>query len=353
MKHAMARAAFLIAMAVLPIELPAGQLQDQAPPCADGQTFFRQRQWADAANAFAECEQHNPGQTDALLLRGKSLINSGEYDDAEKALQAYAQAHPTSDDAAYLLAYIAFRKDKPEESLRLFTAAAKLKTPTANDLKIVALDYVLLSDYHDAAHYLELSLQMDPDDVEAHYHLGRVHFQQNAFDLAISDFREVVRRDPNSVKGHDNLGLSLEAKNQNDQAVAEYQKAIELDKAPEAHTDQPYLNLGTLLVKLNRPNDAIPLLVRAAEINPAEGKSHFELSKAYVALDRFSDARPQAEEAVKLSPQDSSAHYLLGRIYQRLGDGDLAKEQFRVTAKLIREKDATAKSGMASGDNSR
>ena len=310
--------------------------------------MFRERHWSDAAAGFEECEKQDPGKTDALLYRGKSLVNLQEFDEAATALQTYAKSHPQSDDAVYLLAFIFFRKDKPQESLQLFSEAAKLKAPSANDLTIIALDYVLLTDYNDAAHYLELALKMNPDDLEARYHLGRVRYQQNQFDLAIEAFQTVIQRDPANVKAEDNLGLSLEGKNQLEAAIMAYKKAIELDQAAPSHNEQPYLNLGSLLAKSNRFDEAIRLLVRASQIAPAEFKVHYELGKAYFDSGQYAPARQQAEEAVKLNPKDSSGHYLLGRVYQRLKQKDLANEQFQLTSKLIRDNGATSR-GMASG----
>jgi len=273
---------------------------------------------------------------------------------ASAAIKNYRQVYPRSDDAAYLLAYIRFRQNEPKESLQLFADAARLKDPTADDLK-VALNYVLLGDYDDAAHYLEQSLAMDPENVEARYHLGRVRYQQNRFQLAIAAFQEVLRRDPNHVKAEDNLGLSLEATNQIDaaiaayrKAIAAYRKAIALDERLSVHTEQPYLNLGTLLAKNDRAEEAIPLLTRAVAIAPTSGKARFQLAKACFALNRFEDARGEAEKAVSTDPKDSSSHYMLGRIYQRIGKGDLAREQFRITEQLIQAKSASPGSGMAS-----
>ena len=325
----------------------------QSAACQSAMEMFQQHHWADAATGFEICERQNPQKTDALLFQGKALVNLRQFENAGIALRAYAKSHPQSVDAAYLLAYIAFREDKPTDSLRLFSDAAKLSPPTANDLKIAALDYVLLTQYDDAAHYLELSLQMNPDDLEARYHLGRVRYQQNQFDLAITAFREVIKRDPGNVKALDNLGLSLEAKNQVDAATAAYKRAIELDQAATSHSEQPYLNLGALLSKSNRSNDAIPLLTRAAEIAPSEFKVRYELAKAYFDSTQWAPAGQQAEAAVKLTPKDSTAHYLLGRIYQRLGRKELANQEFQTTAQLIREKDANSQSGMASGASSR
>jgi len=324
----------------------------QDSSCTLGLQMFHNRRWSEAAAAFRQCELQNPGKSDALLYRGKSLVNLQKYAEAALDLQTYARSHPQSDDAAYLLAYIAFRQDKPRESLKLFTDAARIKPPEANDLMIVALNYVLLKDYSGAAHYLEMSLKMDPDDIEARYHLGRVRYQQNEFDLAIAAFQEVIKRDPANVKAYDNLGLSLEAKNQVEAAVAAYRKAIALDQAVPSHSEQPYLNLGSLLARSNRLPEAIPLLTRASEIAPGEFEVHYQLAKAYFDSQRLDSACRQAEQAVKLAPADSSGHYLLGRIYQRLNRKDLAREQFRLTAELIHDQEASQK-GMASGLNSR
>lgn len=314
---------------------------------------FRQRLWAQSASAFAECEKKDAARTDALLYRGKALVNLGQFADASAALESYRKNHPQSDDAAYLLAYVRFRQNQPKESLRLFTDAAKLKHPAPDDLKIVALDYVLLSDYDDAARYLEESLAMDPANVEARYHLGRVRYQQNRFDLAIVAFQEVLRRDPRNIKAEDNLGLGLEAKNEVDRAIGAYREAIKLDENSPVHDEQPYLNLGILLAKSGRSQEAVPLLVRAAEITPNSGKIHYQLAKTYFDLNRFEDARHEAEKAVSLEPDQSSNHYLLGRIYQRSGNRALAAEQFQLTEALIHRQGQDSHEGMSSGRNIR
>lgn len=298
--------------------------------------LFRQKRWREADTAFAEAEKMQPGKTDALLFRGKCLFNLEQFNDADAILRAYISIHPQSEDAAYLLADSYFRENKPKQSLEQFTAAAKLKTPMAEDLKIVALDYVLLNDYRDAANYLEDALKMDPANIEVRYHLGRVRYQQNQFDQAIVAFKEVLKLDPGNVKAQDNLGLSLEAENQLDPAIAEYRKAIALDRAATAHSEQPYLNLGALLSKANKSEEAATLLVKAKEIDPKSSKIRYELGKAYFDLNRFEDSRREVEEAVRLDARNAPAHYLLGRVYQRTGKSDLAAQEFKLTDELMR-----------------
>jgi tetratricopeptide (TPR) repeat protein len=311
--------------------------------------LFRQERWLEAASVFAALEKQQPGQTDALLYRGKCLVNLSQFKDATEALQAYIASHPQSDDAMYLLAYVFFREDKPKESLQLFTDAAKLRSPTSDHLKIVSLDYVLLKDYVDAGHYLEIVLDMDPNNLEARYYLGRVRYQQNRLDDAMAAFREVLRRDPSNVKAEDNLGLCLEGKNQVEQAIAAYQNAIALDESSLVHTEQPYLNLGILQARNNNNREALLLLTKAQKIAPKSAQVHYQLAKSLFSLNRVEDAQHEAETGLQLNPKDAPSHYLLGRIYHTLGKGDLSLQQFKLFEDLLRS-DSGNSAGMTGGD---
>jgi tetratricopeptide (TPR) repeat protein len=306
----------------------------------DAEKLFQEKKWAEAAPAFERIEAAQPNATDALLYQGKCFSNLGRFGDADSVLTRYVGAHPKSNDATSLLAYIRFREDKPKDSLQLFTAAAALQTPSADDLKIVALDYVLLNDYDDAGRYLEIALKMEPANIEARYHLGRVRYQQNRFDEAIAAFQQVLRLDPSNAKAEDNLGLSLEAENQVEPALAAYRKAIELDRAGPVHTEQPYLNLGVLLAKSNRPAEAVSPLTFAAQIAPKSSKVHYELGKVYFALNQFENARHALEASIQMDNGSRESHFLLGRTYQRLGKADLAAKEFKATEQLIHTQDA-------------
>jgi len=243
---------------------------------------------------------------------------------------------------------VLFRENKPRESLGLFTAAARLKTPTAEQFKIVALDYVLLNDYDDAGRYLEESLRRDPENVESLYHLGRVRYQQNRFDDAIAAFQHALRLEPNNVKAQDNLGLSLAAENQNEAAEGAFRKAIALDKVASVHTEQPYLNLEILLSRTNRSEEAVELLLQAERIAPNSIQVRHELGKTYFDMGQFQKARIELEAGVRIDSTSRESHYLLGRTYQRLGLSDLAAQEFKITESLIRTQDVGGSgSGMA------
>src|ERR1019366_5106563 len=82
------------------------ELSAQSTSLKEAMELFRQRQWADAAKAFAECEKSDPGRTDALLYRGKSLLNLGQFDgeDAAHYLEVAVSMDPANVEARYHLA---------------------------------------------------------------------------------------------------------------------------------------------------------------------------------------------------------------------------------------------------------
>ena len=83
--------------------------------------------------------------------------------------------------------------------------------------------------------YLD-ALQLDPDNVEIHFGLGRVLGEQNKWDEAISEYREVVGLSPNSAPAHYDLGRGLLAAQDPDAAIPEYREALRLQPgSADAH----------------------------------------------------------------------------------------------------------------------
>ncbi len=74
----------------------------------------------------------------------KRLIELGQFPAAEAALRHSLEVDPSQADAHYLLGYVLFRERKPTESLAEFTAGARGREPTSEELKIVASDYISL-----------------------------------------------------------------------------------------------------------------------------------------------------------------------------------------------------------------
>ena len=300
------------------------------------------------------------GSPDQPLDNARSLLQDGHVDEAEHALRDYLKEHSDSAQAHFLLGYAFFRKLQVDasaevsngstsadeqkarehyakQSLAEFTEGAKNQVPSAFDLKVVSLDYILLKDYPDADKWLTSSLQKNPADSESWYYLGRTKYNENRFAEAISAFQQYMKLDPQSVKGKDNLGLSYQGLGRTADAANAYRDAIAMQEHTLGQDPGPFINLGALLLDQNRPQDAIQYLLRAVAISPHETRAHEQLGKSYERLVQLPKAQSEYEKAVELAPQNSRLHYMLGHIYQKQGMTEKAKLEFDRSEALKKE----------------
>ena len=285
---------------------------------------------------LALCITARAQPTSEPLRQVRDLISSGNFTQAETALRAYLRADPNSANACYLLAYSLLRQNKPKASLEEYTRAAALQTPTANDLRSVGQDYVLLNDYEDAGKWITRSVQLAPNDPEGWYSLGRLRYTQQQYVDATKLFEHALRLAPNSVKVENNLGLAYEGLNRTDDAVAAYRRAIALQDAasPDQASEQPLLNLAIVLIHRADNAAALPLLLRAEAIAPRDPRIQEQLGQVYMQQTNFAEAQKHLELAAQLDPERSNLHFLLGQAYRHLGRSQEAKAEFDAAARL-------------------
>ena len=289
---------------------------------------FNAGDYSAAEILFAKTEAASPGSTDALLYEAKCMIQLQQFVDADKTLRDYLAHHPESPEALYLLGFVLHRENKPAESLAIYTKAAVRKPPGGDDLKIVGLDYVLLNDYADAIKWLEKAVEMEPRNEEAWYFLGRAYYTKSRLPEAKKAFRTVLDLNPRHAKAENSLGLIFEAEAQPSEALQSYRNAIEWQAQSNHPSEQPYLNLGSLLMEQNRTEEAVASLERAVQLAPGNGLCHLKLGTALLRLAKLKEAQRELEEATRLEPENPAAHYQLGRLYKQVKAMDRAKAEF-------------------------
>jgi tetratricopeptide (TPR) repeat protein len=312
----------------LPVSAQSGSAFDR------GVSAFRAGDYSAAAALFAQAETASPGTTDALLYEAKSLVHLQDFSGAERALRSFLPSHHDSSDALYMLGFVLYRQNRPAESLATYTQAAALTQPTADDLKIVALDYVLLDDYADAIKWLEKAVTFDRANKDAWYYLGRAYYTKGRLSEASKAFQTVLNLDSHNVKAENNLGLIFESSGDPTAAIEAYRQAIAWQQGSLQQNEQPYVNLGNLLMEQGQTTEALGLLEKAVALAPNNAFCRLTLGVYYRKIGRLDAARQQLERATQLDPLNAVAHYQLGRVYTDLHAPDLARVEFQRTAEL-------------------
>ncbi|HSY00817.1 MAG TPA: tetratricopeptide repeat protein [Acidobacteriaceae bacterium] len=272
--------------------------------------------------------------SDPILAECLALIEKRQYPVAADKIHAYLRDHPNAAAAHFLLGYALYRQNQPRESLAEYTSAARLQKPEANDLAVVAMDYVLLRDYPDADKWLTKATAWSPGNEMYWYYLGRTKYAENHFQESIEVFSKCLTLAPRDVRAEYNLGLSYAGLGKNDEAAAAYRTAIGWQQGSTAEDPQPYLDLGMLLLQEGKPDLALQPLQKAVALDPKNPRAHEQLGQTWEQLKNLPQADTEMQAAVSLAPDVSSLHFEMGRIFQREGLGAKAKAEFDRCAAL-------------------
>lgn len=108
-------------------------------------------------------------------------------------------------------------------------------------------------------------------------------------------------------------------------SLARYLEAVE--KNPD--DAESLSNLGQVLVRLNRPAEALPYFERAVAIIPGRWAYHFNLARALGLLNRHEEAVAGYRHAQQLFPDDYVTAFNLAMALHRKGDEAAAVQEYQ------------------------
>jgi tetratricopeptide (TPR) repeat protein len=248
-------------------------------------------------------------------------------------LRAALSAQPDSPELLFAYALLLREEGKARDSLTVYTRAAAIRKPTADELRSVALDYVLLSDYDDAIHWLEKAEQMDPKNTSVLYSLGRCYYSKDRFPDARKLFEQILAIDPHNLKAEENLGLVYDSTNEPEKAEESLRTAVSW--ADASGTDEwPFMDLGGFLLDHDRPGEALDPLRTAVRIKISCASCHEKLGRALLDAKDVLKGIAELEQATQLDPTNPRTHYELGRALRQAGEVEKARKELSISQKL-------------------
>jgi S1-C subfamily serine protease/tetratricopeptide (TPR) repeat protein len=168
---------------------------------------------------------------------------------------------------------------------------------------------------------LQERVQKNPEDADAHYHLGHSYALKGRYQEALNSFKESVRIKPNNKDAHYNIGLSFSLLRQLEEANAAYKKAIRI--YPEFA--EAYNNLAANYVELQLPEEAIVNLKKVLGLKPSFGNQldlnadiHTNFGTAYQQLGQYQKALAEYKEALRNRPTFNLARDLLRKLEKKI-----------------------------------
>ena len=179
--------------------------------------------------------------------------------------------------------------------------------------------------FTDALAAMQKSVELLPNDAEAHFSLGNVLEELGRFEEAEASYLSAIALKPDFSDAHNNLGNTLKNQGRLTGAEASYAQAIEL--RPD-YAEANY-NLGIALKMLVRLEEAAERLARAIALKPDLAQAHYNLGHTLQALDRLNEAEASYTQAITIKPDYAQAYSNLGTVLQELGRPEEAEANYK------------------------
>jgi len=169
------------------------------------------------------------------------------------------------------------------------------------------------------------ALEINPDFAEAHNNLGGALQKQGRLPEAAESYRRALLAKPDYAMAHFNLGNTLKAQKQFEAAAASYRTALEwLPGDADVHC-----NLGNVLQSLQQYEDALASYELAIQSAPTYAVAHSNSGAALYLLKRYTEAAASYRRALEITPHDADAHHGLGECLHALEQLDDAVLSYR------------------------
>ena len=122
-----------------------------------------------------------------------------------------------------------------------------------------------------------------------------------------------------------------------DAAIKNYDQATELNRGQHVPSPWPPLNLGTLLIKLGKFDEAERNLRESLRYDWRFPTARYELGRLLVKEKRDDEALKELRLAALYDPEYPEPHFAMGQIYQRMGKKDQAASEWKTFQKLKQE----------------
>lgn len=264
-------------------------------------------------------------------------IEKRDYDRAEKLLVEEIERNPKSQELLKFLAGIFFLDGKHLNAAVALKKVEDLGPLDDHSRFTLALSYIVMNHRDWARPELEKLQSSDPKNAHYPYWLGRLDYDAMQFTSAVANFKKAHELDPFFMKVYDNLGLCYEALGKYDEAIKTYEDAVRLNREKPPRSPWPPLNLGTLLIKLGRLEDAEASLRESLSYDPRFSQALYQMGLLLEKQKKDDEAIEALRRAVTLDPTYAEPHYVLGRIYKRKGESENAKTAWNTFQRLKKE----------------
>jgi TonB family protein len=215
-----------------------------------------------------------------------------------------------------------------DESIRELARKVRRNPKSAEAHYDLGRGHFEASNYSDAIKEFSAAIRINPKHLRSHLNLGHAYARLDDFDKAQAAYTEAIKVDPNSSEALHALGLVYMGQQKYHDAIVAFDKSLRVED-PITST---YFFLGKCHFLLHRSREAVEFYKQGLAKHPESDSGHYGLGEAYLDLEQYSAAITEFKEALRLSNGQgvSLTRYHLGLAYLRSGDRDSAMREYEI-----------------------
>ncbi len=214
---------------------------------------------------------------------------SGELDKAANLVSQLKTAFPDEPEVLYA-AYRIYADLSGESMLSLSLVAPD----SAQMHQLLAHEETREGNTNGAIAEYRKAIAIDPHLPGVHFELAELlHTSQDpaAKNQAVQEYRAAVQENPQDAKAICRLAEMAETKGDTEQAYDAYAKAV----AMQPGDANAKAGLAKVLIEMDHPDRALPLLESSEQLEPTNATVHFKLATLYRKTGRMDDARREVQ----------------------------------------------------------
>ena len=136
------------------------------------------------------------------------------------------------------------------------------------------------------------------DEVSTRLTLANLYLSMSAFDESAEQLNEALKLDAGNSELWSTLGRCLSRQNKWEEALKAFQSAAEI----EPHDSETLYNIGDAFLGLGQPEKAVGPLLQAVRSRHDYSLAHYDLSLAFLELKKYQEAEMSARAALRDDP---------------------------------------------------
>ncbi|HUT99971.1 MAG TPA: tetratricopeptide repeat protein [Myxococcota bacterium] len=302
-----------------------------------GWAMAYQKKWPEAARFFDRATVIDPDFAKAYHALGDIQYLQGDFDNAilfyQKALEKNPHHVNSAVEQAKILVEVKHDDKAGEESLKLvfgkqFAGLAPSEKSKAHALRAEINIHRHANDK--VVQDLNAAIGLNPSRVEYKAALGNFFLDIGEYAKAEELFANALEQAPKNVDALVGKGRAMWQNGD----IVKAKMFLEKIAADEPKDPRPIYLLGRIAEDLDKPDQALELFRKSAQISPKYLTARVAIARLYLKQDKLKDALIELTNAAKFNPRSAVVHNGLGEAYLKQGNSSLAEKEFKEALRL-------------------